>query len=67
MSKRRELVEPTEAEKRNGWTAESLTAYRAEQEERTQSLLDWGGRAKKRPTMQARDRPWRFRGASEGN
>jgi hypothetical protein len=60
MSAKPELMEPTDAERRNGWTAETLTAYHAKQNEFTQAALDWGGRPKKRPTMQKGYRPWRF-------
>ena len=34
------LIEPSEGEKRNGWDAESLTAYLSQQDAATQAKLD---------------------------
>lgn len=41
-----DLIEPTEDEKRNGWTAESLTAYVRERKEASRKQLDWTVRPK---------------------
>jgi hypothetical protein len=43
------LIEPSEDEKRNGWTAETLTAYHTKREEETQKALDWQLRKPVRP------------------
>ena len=40
----RSLIEPSDDEARNGWTAESLTAYVAAVNESTQRKLDWSKR-----------------------
>ena len=46
------LIEPSEDEKRNGWTAESLTAYHAERDAAAQKSLDWQMRPKAKPAVQ---------------
>ncbi len=47
-----ELIEPTEDERRNGWDAQSLTAYVREQRHAQESRLDWHARPRPRPQMQ---------------
>jgi hypothetical protein len=46
------LIEPTEEERLNGWTAEALTAYHAQREAETAKALDWTERPKLRATAQ---------------
>lgn len=51
----RDLVEPTDEEKRNGWTAESLTTYLAEREAGQSLSIDVDSlhrRSARRPTTQ---------------
>ena len=43
----RSLIEPSDDEARNGWTAESLMAYVAAVNESTQRKLDWSKRKAK--------------------
>ena len=59
-------VEPTEEEKRNGWTTETLTAYHAEQRAAQSLKIDPNSafnRRQRRPTRaNSRYRPQRWRG-----
>lgn len=61
-----EMVEPTEAEARNGWTAESLTSYLAEQKASQSIRSDpnsMGRRAARIPRRaNSKYRPLRWRG-----
>lgn len=63
---RREPVEPSAAERRNGWTAETLTKYLAEQEAAAAVRLDphsTANRRNRRPgRTNGRYRPQRWRG-----
>lgn len=61
-----DLVQPTADEARNGWTAETLTAYLQEQQASASLRADMGSamrRQGRRPQRQNRDyRPLRWRG-----
>lgn len=46
-----ELVEPTEDERKNGWTAETLTRYLVEADKRASAHMD-PLRPRRRPDMQ---------------
>ena len=63
---RQQMVEPTEDEKRNGWTAETLTAYIAEREAGAAVNIDPNSLHRKlaaRPrTQNHRFNPKRWRG-----
>lgn len=57
------LVEPTRLEKRNGWTAETLTAYLNERAASQLNAADIHGRPPRRPDeSNHRYRPHRWRG-----
>lgn len=57
------LVEPTRLEKRNGWTAEALTAYLAERAVSQLNVADIHSRPQKRPSEANHHyRPHRWRG-----
>lgn len=62
---RQELIEPTDEEKRNGWTAEALTAYLAERLAGQSLSVDVNSlhrKAARRPDVQNhRYRPHRWR------
>lgn len=47
-----ELIEPNEDERKNGWSAETLTAYVHERRRAQQASLDWKSRSPPRPQMQ---------------
>lgn len=59
-----ELVEPTEDERRNGWTPESLTEYLREQRAAQSMRIDPAGEMRRqRPrAANSRYRPHRWRG-----
>ncbi len=40
-----ELIEPNEDERKNGWSAETLTAYVHERRRAQQASLDWKSRS----------------------
>lgn len=48
----RRLLEPTDEERKNGWTAETLTAYHEQREIETQKALDWQMRPRVRARVQ---------------
>ncbi len=54
-----ETITPTEEERRNGWTEETLSAYVAERRAAEAMLLDPAARRHKRPTRQNSHR-WSF-------
>ena len=55
-------VEPTEDEKRNGWTAETLSKYLHDREQANSRSLDWKERPKAKPRVaNSRYSPFRFR------
>jgi len=59
-----EIVEPTDEEKRNGWTAESLTKYLSERQAGQSLSVDVNSlhrRVARRPDMQTRYNPKRWR------
>lgn len=47
------LVEPSEDEKRNGWTAETLTAYLAERKAATSMALEPNSAIRRSPPQRA--------------
>ncbi len=56
-----ELIEPNAEEARNGWTAETLTAYVAEVQGRSNAVIAAGiGGRKSKPTR-ANGHRWQFR------
>lgn len=55
------LVEPTEDEKRNGWTAESLTAYVRESQAAASLRIDPQSAMRKGPPKRANSRYNAFR------
>jgi hypothetical protein len=59
-----ELVEPTEDERKNGWTAESLTAYLQDQKAAQSLRTDPHSAMRQQPPMRANSkyRPLRWRG-----
>ena len=54
-----ETITPTEGERRNGWTEETLSAYVAERRAAEAMLIDPFARRHKRPTRQKNHR-WAF-------
>ncbi len=57
------LIEPTRLEQRNGWTAETLTAYLTERAASQLNAADIHGRPQRRPNeANHRYRPQRWRG-----
>ncbi len=59
-----ETITPTEGERRNGWTEETLSAYVAERRAAEAMLIDPRARRPQRPTRQNSHRwsfpAWRF-------
>lgn len=58
------LVEPTEDEKKNGWTAKTLTAYHADRSAGQSLSIDVNSlsrRMARKPQTQARYQPLRWR------
>lgn len=55
------LIEPTEDEKRNGWTAETLTAYLKQQDKAAMTRADAFERAPEKPQTTVRKSPFRWR------
>jgi hypothetical protein len=56
-----DLIEPTEDEKRNGWTAESLTAYVRAQEKASLDRANGFDREPVKPQTTVRKSPFRWR------
>jgi hypothetical protein len=52
-------IEPSEEEKRNGWTTKTLSAYLAEREAAQGAVLDPAARRPARP-QQAKGHRWNF-------
>ncbi len=55
------LIEPNEHERRNGWTAETLTAYVNERRKASQDRVDWNHPSRRKRPDRANGHRWAFR------
>jgi hypothetical protein len=56
-----DLIEPTADERRNGWTAETLTAYVHQREKASLSKADAFERPREKPQIAVRKSPFKWR------